>query len=80
MKRLWPLLFIVPLLMAAWWGSTGFRRSDTGEISPSDEEITGSFILPDCPSDTSNLRFGAGCKDQASGKIRLRDAAGLRDF
>ena len=81
MKRRWLwLLVFIPLLAGAWWGSTGFKRNDLGEISPSDEEISGSFIVPDCPSDTSSLRFGAICKDQGTGLIKIRDASGVRDL
>ena len=79
-RRLLLPILVAFLLAGAWWGSTGFRRKDKGDISPSDEEITGSFILPDCPADTSGLRFGALCKGVSDGKIKIRDTSGVRDL
>lgn len=60
-------------------------NADTGDIETYKGGVVAgrnrgtSWMPPECPSDTSTMGIGV-CYDQATGRMKLRDAAGVRDL
>lgn len=79
MKRSWlPWIVLIAVFSSAqFWGNL-WKRTGDGTLTPANEaSAAGNFVPPDCPSDTSSLRFGATCKNLSTGNVCIKDGAGL---